>query len=340
MNAATRCRATATAAVLVGLTTSAPARADDRVTFAWDAPQGCPSSAAVEAAIVARLGAARVASRVDVRGSVSREAAGFRVRVSTGPNERALVAPSCAQAAEAVAVIVAVAIDEAERARATPPATSTPDNPTTVTPAEASEPARLARAEAPPAEWPTDPPASASSPFTRWIELCVGAGVDTASLPKPSPGIAVSADWRVARWLSLGVVVSAFLPQTERHAGDPAVRATVALVDAIAGACVLAPVAVGAREMDLGACLGAGAGLLPAESAAVSNPASGLGMRPELLAAGRLRLPLSGRFALRLDAGPLVDPSRPPFEVGGVGVVHRPAIATFRAIVGVGIIFW
>lgn len=349
----------ASAALLGVLVIGRRAYAADRVTFAWETPPGCPSSGSVEAAIVTRLGSARPATRVDVRGTVVREADGFRVRLSIGAHERTLLAPSCRHAAEAAAVIVAVAIEEAARASAagdttmpssaTEPATG--DAPSPGKPASAEKPAVAAPTQTPPAPvGPAPAPApvpratpeatpETTPPFTRHFEIGLGAGIDTATLPEPSPGIALSASYRATRWLSLGIVASAFLPQTQQASGEPPVRADVLLVDAIARACVLAPLALGARALDLGGCLGAGVGLLPAESASISNPSSGVGVRPELWAAGHARLALTGRFGLHLDAGPLVDPSRPPFEVAGVGTVHRPAIVTFRGVLGVGIIF-
>src|SRR5688572_15299475 len=89
---------------------SVAAHATERLPrFTWDAPEGCPSSEQVASRIAARVRHPRSAG--DVRAQVESDANGVRVRVVIEDMERTIVAPTCEGAADAVAVIVALALE-------------------------------------------------------------------------------------------------------------------------------------------------------------------------------------------------------------------------------------
>src|SRR5438445_13628937 len=107
--------------------------ADANGGFTWTAPEGCPSSGNVETRIRARV---RSPWEWPVRGRVEREGSAVRVELTTPRGQRVLTAPTCEQAAEAVAVIVALAVDGQSidaplgepPARAEPPAAQGPQD--------------------------------------------------------------------------------------------------------------------------------------------------------------------------------------------------------------------
>lgn len=155
---------------------------------------------------------------------------------------------------------------------------------------------RRARAD----EWEVAPnapsgPAVAAAPLpsrdVRW-SATLGPAFDVGSLPRAAGGLAVGFDVRRGA-LAAHVAVAGFLPQEGR-----ASRAPVALFGALPTVCALAP--IGSR-IDVGACGGAGVGVLRAASTAV---------RLEGLATARLDLSLSPLIYLSLELGALVDPFR------------------------------
>ena len=272
----------------------------------WDAPAVCPTAEDVQARIATRVdGPPR-----DVRVRVSEVPDGVRVEMSTGGADRTFVAPTCDDAATAVAVIVALAA-RAE-ARAPPPTTA----------------ARPAFPVAPPGDPARDRPVVSpppiAGPVTRW-SAAVGAAIDTSS-PHLSPGFTVGAQAR--RGLgAVGVSGSAFLPQTEHAMSVPPVQTTVTLVDLLALGCLLVPVAT---QLDAGGCLGAGVGILHGQSGSIDRPRSNIGARFESVLLARVELAVTSAIVLRLEGGGLADPVRSPFRVEGLGDVYRPPAFALR----------
>ena len=184
----------------------------------------------------------------------------------------------------------------------------------------------------PPRAEPDAAPAAARS--SRW-SVSLAAAVDAASLPHTTPGLGLGIHFGRGLF-GLGLTTSAFLPQTERAAGTPAVQTTVALVDVLVTGCALAPLG---RRLEAGGCVGGGLGLLHGQSASVSAPAANLGARPEGVLLGRVELPLFDPLRLHLEAGALGDPIRSPFRVAGIGDVYRPPPVAFRGALGLDVRF-
>lgn len=219
----------------------------------WEAPASCPAAADVEARIAARLeGASR-----PVKVRVVEAPEGVRVELSMDGADRSFVAPTCEEAATAVAVIVALAARLAEPAPPAPPAVPV------------APPALVA----PPREAPSAPPAAV--PTSRW-SVSLATAVDAASLPRATPGVALGV--QLGRGLfRFGVTTSGFLPRTEHAAGPPQVQTTVALVDALITGCALVPVL---RRLEVGGCVGGGLGLLHGQSASILEAQRSAGLDP------------------------------------------------------------
>jgi hypothetical protein len=73
---------------------------------------------------------------------------------------------------------------------------------------------------------------------------------------------------------------------------------------------------------------------MPAGSEGVIAPKRGVGVRPQGTIAGRIGWWLGDRTMVIVQGGPLVDPSRPPFQIDGVGDLYRPPAVSFRASAG------
>jgi hypothetical protein len=237
--------------------------------------------------------------------------------------DRSFVAPTCDDAATAVAVIVALAAHaklEAEKPPAPPPPAPPPPVVVVERPREAP------------------PPPRAPTSTTRW-SASLASAVDGGSLPRLSPGLAVGAQARRGAG-ALAVSVSGFLPETERADGDPPVQTTVALLEALVLGCALTPLH---RRVDAGACLGAGLGFMHGRSESIEHPRANVGIRPEgaLLARIEWTLPFvpSGGALLRIEGGAIVDPIRRPFQVAGIGDVFRPSAVALRVGAAVDVPF-
>jgi hypothetical protein len=298
---------------LVGALIALPASATAQPSagaLTWDAPPGCPSAQDVEARIAARV---ETPPR-EVRVRVVEVPEGVRVDMSTDGADRTFVAPTCDDAATAVAVIVALAAHA--KAQAAPPV--------------------LAKAPevVPPRPAPLPLPPPAPSPPTRWSVSAAGVA-DTGSLPHVSPGIGLGIQARRGIG-AVGLTASAFLPKTEHAAGEPAVQTTVTLVDLLALGCLLVPVL---PRTDAGGCVGAGVGMLHGASGSIDRPRSNAGLRPEGVLLGRAEVAFSSAFSLRLEGGALADPIRNPFRVEGVGEVYRPPALALRFGLGLDIRF-
>lgn len=282
--------------ILFATSLASPARA--AVALSWNAPAGCASQHDIESRIGARV---RGGDYPPVVAHATRDQSGVHVRLRIGERERALEAPTCEAAAEAVAVVVALALDGTD---------TRPEDP------------------APPSK-PAPPPASPRAPVH--LVGSITGGIDASSLPKPAAG--AGAGFEVQRgWLGIGLSLAAYLPTSGSAAALPTLRTRVGLAEAMATGCVMVPIF--ADSLRGGGCLGVGAGWLYGKSEGISEPKSGSGFRPQGSFAARAVWSLAGPLALRLEAGGLLDPVRFPFRVTNVGDVYRPPFLAFRASIG------
>jgi hypothetical protein len=199
------------------------------VDFTWEAPEGCPDKPRVVAEIerlIRRSINPGVEPRVSVHAVVMHSERGFSVhiasrsegtppdsaeggtRVSEGSesgaldgakppasaHERTVDAPTCAEAADAAALIIAMALDPALDPAFVPLDQTPPgraSQPTASQPAAAPSPAANTASEA--------PPVAAQAPPLRF-EARATLLVDAGALPSPAPGLGAAAGLWVGRF--------------------------------------------------------------------------------------------------------------------------------------------
>lgn len=162
------------------------------LALTWTAPPGCPDADAILRRVRDLRAADHPTAPLPATATVTRDARRWRVRIETPGGVRALAAPRCASLAEATAVVLALALDDA--ATTPPPPTGLPR------PTLPPEVEQLTDAERPPVLRPAPPRAPPpSSPGPRW-SLGARALVDVNALPDTGFGVLLTAAWR-ARWL-------------------------------------------------------------------------------------------------------------------------------------------
>jgi hypothetical protein len=207
------------------------------VSFSWSAPAGCPDAESVRSRARSLAGAG---AAVDATAEVTRADDGFHVvlhvRVNGSSGERTLISPSCADAAQSVAAILALAASTPAAALASP-ATSTP------APAPAPPPVSATPTPPPPVPTPATPetpvatpspvpalapttalaprPPRASTPHPGIVEgrLEADAACDIGTLPSAAFGGEVRVSLALWRRLALGLAAGAWLDQSAKVAG-------------------------------------------------------------------------------------------------------------------------
>ena len=285
---------------------AAPATA--RADLEWVAPAGCSSRESVLDAVTRALGPSSTADvgAIRARAVVESSGRGWRVQLSTANGERTLSADTCEQLAEAVALILALAIEPA-RARVTAP----PEE-------RAASPAN-ANANAKDAATPASTAAGASV-------LAIGAGelADLGTMPSAAVGAEIFAAIRVPP-LRIEVAGSLWEPQRQTVPGTSA-GGDLTLIAGVAHGCLL-PVL---DRFELGGCVGAG---IDSMSASAFGPIlASRGSGAWMVAAGEARagFALLPWLAIHAGFGLHVPLTRPSFVIEGVGQVHRPAPVSGR----------
>jgi hypothetical protein len=328
---------------------ASPARAEDRpdvdlrwtVSAADPSAAACPEEAHVRAA-VERLtgrplrspGGARVPVRVD---AAPGEGGAWAVRIAidqpgnAAPRERRIEGPTCAEVAEAAAVVVAVALAGPGAVLGAPgaPAAAAPAPATAPRPAPLpSPPAR----PAPPAAEPApdhDAALPAQAPSVH-PGLRIAAGADFVSLPAPTFG--AEAAFAIAFGENrVEILGSAWVPRSADAAGVAMASARISLLTAGARYC---RTFLGGA-IDLAGCAGLEAGALLGSSEGVTHPGSGSSpwVAPGLGLVGGWAF--ARRFRLVLELSGLVPVVRDSFQVGGLGELYRPPVLTARTLLGV-----
>jgi hypothetical protein len=330
----------ASAAILAGATASLLARADDRVSLRWSAPQGCPSEAAVAAEVTRLLGpsSVRPPRPVEATVTVTRVGEGFAAHLETtssaGVRARDLHGATCAGVGDAVALILALAIDPAhvvapERgglAAAAGASASASAPPVAPTPPPAAPTASPSAPPITPPAAPIAPPTPPSAPRLQ-LALALGPVLDVGSVPIPAGGVAGALGASLGRArLDAGLTA---LPARAGHVTAGA--AAGGDVSLVAGSLAASYALVDAAPLALGPSLGLELGRLHAAGFGVAAPGDGsiLWATPSLGARGSLALGSHLAVTLALAAGfPL---ARPNFVLENVGAVFRPAPVVGRA---------
>jgi hypothetical protein len=334
------------ALVVASLAAVVLSHADERVSLAWDAPPECPAAGEVHAAI-GRMVGPRAEARVRARAGVTRGPDGYRGRVEVetadGRGERAFEAATCAAVADAIALVVALAIDPQAAPPSAdagaPPDAGTVDVATTAAVADAADAAprdaaptnRPPSASAPAAEAPAPPSPRAPG---RALHASLGGLADTATLPDVALGVAASVAWTpsIARARPLRLELTGGYATAARATAPsrPRVGGTFGLAPMHMSVCYM----YGLDRLEVGGCAGGGVSLVPASSDGASAPGSALAALGELGGGGLGLVRVAGPVSLRLSLSVAAPLTRPSFVVDGVGALHRPALASGRASVG------
>ncbi len=293
-------------AVPLALLSASTAAAQPRgpLSLTWDAPAGCPTRDEVIAAVERLRPHAfqRPATHpVVAEGRVSPDGARWSLSLTTraadGAGTRALTADTCAEAADAAAVVLALAIDPtSRRAPPSPP-----------------EPAA-------PAARPDDGP--------RFVTRVHGA-LDLGTLPAPAPGLGASAGF-VWRWLRVELGATWF--PSQRAPGAGGVSSDVGLVSGELRACAT-PLRIG--RVAAGACAGLAGGAMYAEGVGFDRNRDGLTPWWSSLAGLIVRVALTRALTVTALAEAGVTLGDPRFVAGDGAVLHRPSRVTARGTAGV-----
>jgi hypothetical protein len=286
------------------------------VALTWIAPPECPSRDTVQREIAVAAG--RSAPR-DIVADANVERVSdrvWRLRLATQidgtKSERWLEAPSCAELAEAAALVLAIEAGADERST------------------------RSAEPEAPalPIATEDSPPERAPGSASRWFAVGVSGGIDVGALASPALGVGAWAAWLPGR-TRLAIDVVYFPPAGIERSGR-GIGGQFDLFVAGATACR----SLLDTKLDLAPCAGVEAGRIAAQGTGSQVVESIDEARPWVaLRAGALLAYPVGRFAVRADLGAVVPLVRDRFLIAGLGTVHTPAPVTLRGLVGVEVRF-
>lgn len=288
------------------------------VTLEWSAPSGCPSHDEMVDRIARIVGDAVPTEPLAVRAIVTGEAGGtfaadVTMTASAQSNARHFDASSCAAVSDAVALVVALAV-----------------NP------RAIEDAHEAQAIAPrPASSAIAPPAAvAPSSSRRAFAIGASAIVDANTLPSAAFGAELLAGWTPRHAIveaSLAYVAS----ETARLASSPNEGADFTLVHLGARGCY-APFDA---RFDIGPCAGAGLEWIAAHGFGALHPSDATGRMGIVSLGFRAIAHITPGLALRLGADGIAPFARPTFVIDNGGQVFQAAPLLFRASFGIELHF-
>jgi hypothetical protein len=288
------------------------------VELELDAPEGCPSGTTIEQAV---MGLVRTvpSEPLRARAVVARDGERFTVLLVTPAGERRFDGETCEAAADALTVILALAVD---------PNASTPEEARAAGDARASSPSppnapvavAAPKAEAPP---PAPPP---SREEERQRALAVGGSllffVDTGVLPKPSAGAAGLlrlSDGGV----SLEIGGRLLMPRSTTLEADPEAGGTFRFAAGELDGCVR-------LSEPFHGCVGFELGTLSGEGFGVDVPETGMTTWFALTAGAVARGRIAGAFGLEGRLGVAVPTERERFGLEGLGELHQPDAVTLR----------
>ncbi len=314
-----------------------------KLSLRWNAPDECPDDAvlvrSVEQQLDQPLSEARQQSLAISANVVGEPSGGFAAKLRfAGPNgteERFLEHPDCAKLTEAVALLMALAIDpervKARQQAAGPAATvaapkTEPSSGPGVPPPAAERASAPARDDAPPAL----PTRSTERAWRPRVGVFGFAG--SGSLPSVGPGLGVEVSLR-ARYLELGLVGRYWLSRVEPVPGVAEADVRLALASLGLRGCGVAP----SGAWQLRGCAGAELGdLWGTGEGAVEQPRTGHALLPSLSASLTLSYGGQGLIPFAGVEGALAL-SRAPFGVAVNGrdlEVFRPSVGALQAFIG------
>jgi hypothetical protein len=343
----------AAAFVLLLCTAAFAAPASAGVELVWSAPPGCPREAAVRAEVERLVGrGARAGAEAPVHAAalVTYDQRRWRATIAiTGadasPRQREIEGETCAQVADAAAVIVALAIDPAAGSSlaAPPKPVASPPSPP-LSPPPASPPLLVPQ---PPVQLtplgpsaplsPVPPsPAPQSRPMSKRLALGIKAvgGVDIQSLSKPWLGVGLGGILGFSQ-NRIEIAMFGWLPEVVNMPRKPYVGAQISLFVGSARYCRT----IVSGTLGLAGCGGMELGSIHAASFGVSSRSAGSAfwLAPGLGLVGLLSS--SRHLALSFELAGVAPSFRRSFWITGLGEVYRPPELTVRAVMGAEVYF-
>jgi hypothetical protein len=285
--------------------------ADNELALHWTAPAECPSQADVldrAREIAGRR--ARLRQPIHAEVVVSRGDTDWRADIQLEGSTRTVQGESCSAVGEAVALIVALAVEH-EHAESSPPL-------------------------APPSNEPERPiPSSPSTPSDK-SRFFLGAtlGVGAGTLPSADIGPGIVAGWRLGAF-GLGVSFGVTAKVDGRTAERPEEGASFWLARGGLHACYT----FFESAVRLGPCAGFEVGRIAAEGFGSPQPKSTSVLVPTASAGVVVLVRISSALFLRATLDGMAPLSRPSFSVEGTGRVHEVAAVGIRGAAGVEVHF-
>jgi hypothetical protein len=279
------------------------------VTLDWDAPPSCPTQAEMLARIARIVGGKTSSTPVRARVVVTSDAEGVRAALElSGAGEgttRSLADATCPALADAIALIIALAVS--------------PEAPPVAAP--------LVRASSPP------PLATPSSPSVAF-RLGASALLDALTFPAPAAGGELSAALHVSRAF---VEVDGALLAAQRISlsASPNEGATFTVIHAGLRGGYLVVV----RPFELAPVAGAGVDWILARGFGSQVPADATASVAVLSLGLRATIPLSHALAARVGFEGVAPLSRPTFVIDERGTVYTTPSAFLRASAGIEVHF-
>lgn len=322
-----------------------------QLRFDWRAPDLCPSRERVLARAEELLGRSpesALGSELELSALVAQKAEGswqleLRSRAESGQTTaRSVTATSCAELADAAALLLALAIDPALSERAGPPSSAFQSEPPPAAEASADAPPL---APTPPRESPARPvatlpraeagratPSARGEPAAAPLRLRAGAAfaVWGRRLPGVAPGVVAHAG--ISRSAGFAVAVLGFFPA--RHATVPGTSAGGELALFSFGAEAGYAVAVAPQRFELSPVVGAELDWVAGAGTGIDHPADGNLLLVALSGGGRAALHLSPSWAVFGQGVVSALVARPRFVLDGVGELYRPPAWGLRFSLG------
>jgi hypothetical protein len=293
----------------------------------WSAPDGCPGEQEVLAAVERLAGGRDAALSRPLRAvaRVEKHENGFRLALTwstaTASAVRTLEGATCAEVAQAAAVVVALAADPAtnlEELAAEPDELAAP--PPLAPPPPAAPP------PASPRPRDTPRPARPAPPRENAAFLRAGAALDLGSLPRPAPGLLLGGELAASPFFFVLDALT-FIPMDE-------------VVPEGAGRFWLSALSLrpcfraSALAFRISPCVAAEAHLLLGQGDRVDFPDDHWAFYVRLGGGIEVSAPLSSRLELVASGFVLGALSRPTFVIGDGTPVHEPAAVSGRLSLG------
>jgi hypothetical protein len=292
---------------------------EGELALRYEPTEGCPSRAEFEALVLARTRHVRFTDGASRRSLVTLAHAkrGFvgslTLEGAPGRAMREIEAPTCPQLADAMSLVVALAVDpealltpEAPATPPAPPASPAPPAPPASVPEPIPEPSAVLSAPSPEPAPILPPPVS-----RHGFSLGAAVALETDIAPDPVMGVALRAEYEVASssWVapSFGVELAGAASNLIEAAPAVAVRFATVRLDACPARALL-----GATGVTLRACGAAALGVLDARGVGAPKPEDAL--RGWVDAEIELRARWDARrWFLGIDGGPVLPVTRPKF---------------------------